>query len=78
MKIPRHIVELTREDFAKLFRMANAEAGSGIVISERGDRIEIGIDENMLKVMVWTMLRAGIQGAAIGDLGSIPTDPGNL
>lgn len=50
MKIPVHVTDLTRTDFAEIARAANmeGEGNGGIVVEAQGDKYVLRIDKNWL------------------------------
>lgn len=72
-----YITQLTRDDLKGLRRAMNPEPGVGISIEKREGSYEFSIDQDALKIMIWTFLRNGGQSAALADLAGISLDPGS-
>lgn len=53
----RYITQLTAADLRELKRAANLVVGPGIRIDRREDSVEIGIDEECLKFMMYAFIR---------------------
>lgn len=75
MKIPDHITDLGRADFAEIAAATNPTAGLGIDIQRKGDTIEFAISETQFKRMLWAFSKNGGFNASIQDLDSVPLDP---
>ncbi|MBR4651815.1 MAG: hypothetical protein IKO72_00510 [Kiritimatiellae bacterium] len=73
----KYITQLTRDDLKGLRRAMNPEPGIGISIEKRDGSFVFSIDQNTLKIMIWTFLQNGGQSAALADLAGISLDPGN-
>lgn len=53
----RYITQLTAADLREMKRGANLVVGPGIRIDRREDSVEIGIDEECLKCMMYAFVR---------------------
>lgn len=53
----RYITQLTAADLREIRRATNLVVGAGVRIEKREDAIEIGIDETILKCMIYAFVR---------------------
>ena len=75
MKIPNHITDLDRADFAEIAAATNPTAGLGMEIQRKADTIEFAISETQFKRMLWAFSHNGGFSASIQDLDSVSLDP---
>lgn len=75
MKIPDHITDLDRADFAEIAAATNPTAGLCMDIQRKGDTIEFAISETQFKRMLWAFHHNGGFSASLQDIDSVPLDP---
>ena len=75
MKIPDHITDLDRADFAEIAAATNPTAGLGMDIQRKGDTIEFAISETQFKRMLWAFSHNGGFSASLQDIDSVSLDP---
>lgn len=75
MKIPDHITDLGRADFAEIAAATNPTAGLCMDIQRKGDTIEFAISETQFKRMLWAFYHNGGFSASLQDIDSVPLDP---
>ena len=77
MNNKKYITQITADDLRKILRMANVKIGDGLEIAEDENGPVIQINQQRLKVMMWSFcVRAGVPiGCTLYETYSIPLDP---
>lgn len=75
MTIPKHITDLTREDFAQIARAVDPQMGVGISITNEGNRLRFSLDLDQLRQLLWAFNRNGGFTATAEELPGISFDP---
>ena len=56
MEVPKYITGITKEQLERMLRAGNIKCGRGIKIQQLDDGLEISIDPDSLKPMLWTYI----------------------
>lgn len=71
----KYITQIDRETLARMIRGGNVVPGDGISVSVKDDKIEVSIDTERLKHMMWAFFHNGGQGSTFENLQNISLDP---
>ena len=75
MTIPKHVTDLSREDFEEIARAVNPMMGVGVSITNEGNRLRFSLDLDQLRRLLWAFNRNGGFTATEEELSGISFDP---
>lgn len=78
MVIPKYITGITKEQLERMLRAGNIKSGRGIKIQVVDDGLEISIDPDALKPMLWSYIKnatTAVNTVTISEVMGVQIDP---